>query len=148
MSLSRVVMAHAVKDSCVISLLHQMKLSNHFHIPVSFTFKKIQHFICCNSQYRILHFMQFHYMCKCRKSFMYCFIDLCLLCNLQLDRDDSLFLEANTLAFVFSKVADSFTQLTCKCFKIVAKTYFMCVLYLFTESVMLLSELVRQAQTN
>jgi hypothetical protein len=33
---------------------------------------------------------------------------------MQLDGDDSLFMEANTLASVFSKVADSFAQLTCK----------------------------------
>jgi hypothetical protein len=39
-----------------------------------------------------------------------------LLLILQLDGGDSLFMEANTLAFVFSKIADSFTQLTCKYF--------------------------------
>jgi hypothetical protein len=39
---------------------------------------------------------------------------LLLLLILQLNGDDSVFMEANTLAFVFSKVAESFTQLSCK----------------------------------
>lgn len=48
-----------------------------------------------------------------KKSFMYCCIDLFLF-NLQTEGDDSVFMEANTLAFVFSKAADSFSQLICK----------------------------------
>jgi hypothetical protein len=42
------------------------------------------------------------------------FTNLLLLRILQLNGDDSVFMEANTLAFVFSKVGDSFTQFSCK----------------------------------
>jgi len=42
------------------------------------------------------------------------FTNLLLLCILQINGDDSVFMEANTLAFVFSKVADSFTEFSCK----------------------------------
>jgi len=42
------------------------------------------------------------------------FTNFLLLHILQLNGDDSVFMEANTLAFVFSKVADSFTQFNCK----------------------------------
>jgi hypothetical protein len=42
------------------------------------------------------------------------FTNLLLPCILQINGDDSVFMEANTLAFVFSKVADSFTQISCK----------------------------------
>ena len=42
------------------------------------------------------------------------FTNLLLLRILQLNGDDSVFMEANTLAFVFSKAADSFTQFSCK----------------------------------
>jgi len=42
------------------------------------------------------------------------FTNLLLLNILQLNGDDSVFMEANTLAYVFSKVADSFTQFSCK----------------------------------
>jgi hypothetical protein len=50
---------------------------------------------------------------------------LLLLLILQFNGDDSLFMEANTLAFVFSKVADSFTQLNCKYFSSKQRAYFL-----------------------